>query len=206
MSIADGLIDPKQCRRSTVNVKHFLRFRKSCLTKLFQQLKRNRSCKPSLARYINEKKQPRDKASLHQSEFGKLRPLILARDGYQCRKCARPQTLNLKHLHPDSFQVHHVNSWRDNRPGCLRTLCLACHIFAPNGRAYWAWERSDQDRLRIESLRSRMIEESRSVKLREQVQAELELFSSPDLYNTLLDLIEAFEKTLDRIRAKTRAA
>jgi len=51
-----------------------------------------------------------------------------------------------------------------------------------------------------------MIEESRSVKLREQVQAELELFSSPDLYNTLLDLIEAFEKTLDRIRAKTRAA
>jgi hypothetical protein len=201
------MIDRKRCHPSTANVEHFPRLGKLSLSVLFQQLKQVRCSAPSLlARYRTEKKLPRDQATLHLQEFNRLRPLILARDGHRCRKCARQYTRGLARCHPDSLQVHHVNSWRDNRPGHLRTLCLACHIFAPNGRAYFHWEKSEQDRPDIERLRARLIEELRVAELRREALAQQQLFSSPDLYSTLFDLVCAFQKTLDRVRAKARAA
>lgn len=51
---------------------------------------------------------------------------VMARDGYRCRKCAKPKTF------PKSLHVHHVRPWAGNEgarldPSNAVTLCRECH-------------------------------------------------------------------------------
>lgn len=70
----------------------------------------------------------------YAEHFRKMRPLILERDGDQCRACAAPNEL-VPTGRKDSFQwksslvIHHLNEIpQDNRPENLITLCSRCHM------------------------------------------------------------------------------
>lgn len=66
-------------------------------------------------------------------EFARIRPSILARDLYRCRKCG----------YDSELEVHHVLGYTINTPDALVTLCMPCHDIAPNGMVeYYEWEHS----------------------------------------------------------------
>ena len=66
--------------------------------------------------------------------FRRMRPLIMERDGEQCRVCATPNRM-VSTGRKDSFKwksllvVHHINERpADNRPENLIVLCSPCHM------------------------------------------------------------------------------
>lgn len=68
------------------------------------------------------------KRDRYMSEFTKVRPQVLSRDGNCCVKCG--STLSL--------EVHHIDGYKNNAPEMLVTLCYLCHGVAPMGKELFA--------------------------------------------------------------------
>lgn len=75
-----------------------------------------------VARYLPKTRSTRrhGHTTSYQRQFNAIRPAILRRDGYRCRKCGSRNNLH----------IHHIK-WRSrggsNRAENLTTLCKPCH-------------------------------------------------------------------------------
>jgi 5-methylcytosine-specific restriction endonuclease McrA len=62
-------------------------------------------------------------------QWGKLRELILRRDGWQCRRCSGIGSML-------GLEVHHLDGRAaNNSPANLITLCRDCHVEVHRGKA-----------------------------------------------------------------------
>ena len=57
----------------------------------------------------------------HNRAWGRLRKLVLERDGHRCKDCGKAGRLECHHV----LELHRDGS---NDLGNLRTLCRGCHI------------------------------------------------------------------------------